>query len=503
MPTPHDPDFRDRVLGALDLSPADLPTLRSVLGVQAACELEVAREPVYPSSALTRSAGDFPRMGRLPITVQQAMTLAADTGVEVVLTVEVDGEPTQHRCRVGRSSAGDDASVFAVDPPIRVVDDEHAMLVCTDWSCQFMPLVTGCWPAKTKHKAEGRVISGLVLLPDQEPTAADELELRLPPTIRGADFHVVEAIDDGWVMEAGHENADGPFGEKYVRQGEVRETKVEAVIDAWVLAIEILVADLAKNNSWLSEQLSHAREEVVRRSSALGEAQAKIVTQDGEIVELKRQVEEGRALRDSLAADQPALQLPPLTAGRDFAVVQGPSGSGWCAASRVELADETPAIASAWRERDAMTYGVEQASIGAATVTAWSMAFDLLLAELAAARCAHAAVERERIERLGQVRRLAAALVKAYGDQTSDSTVDIAERLLSVVEDLDGIQELRVLAVGGPLGGPAMKNTPNIPTAAPDQPLPFGTVIERHRVPADRTVSHEMTNRATDAEPNS
>lgn len=243
MPTPHDPDFRDRVLGALDLSPADLPTLRSVLGVQIACELEVAREPVYPSSALTRSAGDFPRRASMPITVQQAMVLAADTGVEVVLTVEVDGEPTQHRCRVGRTSAELDPTVFSIEPEINT-QRESITLVRTGSSSPGLNLVTGCWPAKTKHKAEGRVISGLVLLPDQEPTVADEIELRLPPTIRGADFHVVEAVDDGWVMEAGHENADGPFGEKYVRQGDVRETKPEATIDAWALANEILTGDL-------------------------------------------------------------------------------------------------------------------------------------------------------------------------------------------------------------------------------------------------------------------
>ena len=129
-------EFRANVLAVLGLDADDLPTLRSVLDGQLVCEREVAK-PV-------------PRRSPLPLTVRQAMTLAANTGVKVVLRLRFRGETVDHVCRVVAH-----ADHWSIDPGLlgaevgrlrplycRVIadvdaanDDDHPFVV----SCEPVP----------------------------------------------------------------------------------------------------------------------------------------------------------------------------------------------------------------------------------------------------------------------------------------------------------------------------------------------------------------------------
>jgi hypothetical protein len=481
MPTPTDPAFRDAVLGVFNLEPHHIPTLRSVLDVHEQCAQEEAREPVYSSVALTHLRGGFPRRMPLPLTVQQAMVKAVDMGVLVDLTIEVDGEPLQHRCRVGRELSDMDPAVFAIDPEIGT-SGESLVRTAGSREGSLLPLVTACEPApvaesgkvvhfrelglnisldRADEVGESEAVKEAISLFDRTgnrgPTPVggadtDDLAAKLAKSKASLDNAIAEREQlrtamglDRLVLHESAVKIAEAWAKSLNEIGEMLDAAGIPKVGGTVRRVKALAADRARK----AEQLAHAREEALRRSSALGEAQAKVTTQAGEIAQLQRQVDEGRALRDALAAGQPALKLPPLTAGRDFAVVQGPSGSGWCAASRV-VPEHEP---SEWsdierrREAEAMTYGPEQPTIAEATVTAWSMALEVLQAELVAARAANAAVERERIEALAQTGRLASALVKAYGNNGDfDSAVDIAQGLLAAVAGLGGIEAVQALA---------------------------------------------------------
>jgi hypothetical protein len=243
MPTPPDPtDCQEVVLASLGMTKRDLPALRGCLDAQIVCDAEALRTNIEGSASLTRAKGSFPRRVPLPMTVQQAMALAVDTGVDVVLTVEIDGEIMDHVCKVTQHCSVV-PPLFRVSPSVPVrrgLDETQRACVRTDTSFPphfDVPLVTACSPASTKHVHSPIAPAGLAVV-------ADEPELRMPPTYRGADFYVVEASDGGWLMEAGHENEDGPFGKKHVQQGDVQVVKAEAIIDAWALANEILAGDL-------------------------------------------------------------------------------------------------------------------------------------------------------------------------------------------------------------------------------------------------------------------
>lgn len=151
MATTPDPKVLTLRAGStvLELDADDLITLRSVLDAQIACEAEVNRSPVYSSAALTRSGGNFPRRVPLPLTVQQAMAKAVDTGVRVVLTLNYGGEIRRHVCLVDRLGTFGDATVFAIEPGILHLYPEAPMFahVHTGGKHIELPLVTACSPA--------------------------------------------------------------------------------------------------------------------------------------------------------------------------------------------------------------------------------------------------------------------------------------------------------------------------------------------------------------------
>jgi len=134
-------EFRANVLASLGLDADDLPTLRSVLDGQLVCEREVA-EPV-------------PRRAPLPLTVRRAMTLAANTGVKVVLSLSFKGEAIRHVCNVVRRAQGG-GSAWIVEPPVpEPADIDMVQADQVDW---HSPFVVSCEP----------VPKGLAIVPEGE-----------------------------------------------------------------------------------------------------------------------------------------------------------------------------------------------------------------------------------------------------------------------------------------------------------------------------------------------
>lgn len=140
-------EFRVNVLASLGLDASDLPTLRSVLNGQLVCEREAA-EPT-------------PRRAPLPLTVRQAMTLAADTGAVVNLVIRWRGDVYSHVCRVSADGLG-----WTVIPGVpESVGGSVGWVAADDGSSPSpslakLPVVVSCEP----------VPKGLAIVPEGDPS---------------------------------------------------------------------------------------------------------------------------------------------------------------------------------------------------------------------------------------------------------------------------------------------------------------------------------------------
>ena len=75
--------------------------------------------------------------------------------------------------------------------------------------------------------------SSMARFPGPTPEEIKEPELDMPPSVAGVDFCVVELDGGGWRMEASCDDPGGPLGPECVVRGEERDSKAEAVVDAW------------------------------------------------------------------------------------------------------------------------------------------------------------------------------------------------------------------------------------------------------------------------------
>lgn len=122
------------------LKPEDMPTLRAVLDGHSACDAEVE------SKRRVSLGSPFPGL-----TVQQAMVKAADTGMEVMLTLAVLGETKRHVCRITDRSFVD---TFRIEPAIE--SGKPIELVRVGERMPHLPLVTTVQPVHSGPMSHGR-----------------------------------------------------------------------------------------------------------------------------------------------------------------------------------------------------------------------------------------------------------------------------------------------------------------------------------------------------------
>ena len=206
-------------LSSLVNAVGDLGTLKSVLAAQERCDAEPTEPPAKVNGAPVLAANGPGE------TVHQSMVRAADSGVQVVLTLSVMGETLRHLCKVSYPVVRVDGSVFIVDPELPEQCGAIRISVRTGESHPHMPKVVACAQV---HLAPDQFRLGF-----SEPVKPT---LRLPPTW---DYAAVRS-GLGWVAEDTEDGVAEPY------YGDERRTEVDAVIDAWEMALDNKESECAR-----------------------------------------------------------------------------------------------------------------------------------------------------------------------------------------------------------------------------------------------------------------